>query len=534
MPAPPPPSPPAASTGSPKPPILWLFEDHLSHDLPALKKHPTSPVLMVESDRAFRLVPFHKKRIVFLCSAMRHFADEMRAAGRTVHYFPLKARGYRDCLSAVRAVVKTAGTNHFVVTDPSEHHTLAWLHTLPDLLKIEIDFEPQTLFLTDRHAFADWARSKKSPVMEFFYRRMRADHGVLMDPKKPGQPVGGTWNLDKENRKPAPQGLLIPPPPSFPPDEITRDVMKEVDRRFADHPGDAAGFDWPVTRDDAEAALKDFLDRRLPLFGDYEDAMVTDQPVLFHSLLSPVINAGLLLPMEVVRAAEKRFTSGNAPLNSVEGFVRQILGWREYVYGIYWSFMPEYRGRNTRQSTRPLPAFFWDGQTDMNCLRQTIGGLLQTAHTHHIQRLMVICNFATLAGLSPQAVNDWFLAMYIDSHDWVVTPNVIGMGMNADAPAGSTQGTMATKPYVSTAAYINRMSDYCEGCRFNPKHRTGDDACPFNYLYWTFLSHYRKDLGRNPRMTMLLKNVDRIDPAEMRKMMLLRKAFIEGLAAAAY
>lgn len=514
----------------PAPVILWLFEDHLSHDLPSLKNHPDAPVMLVESDRAFRLVPFHKKRIVFLCSAMRHFADELRAAGRQVHYFPLKSRGYADCLTAVRKTVAATGCRKFVVVDPSEHHTRAWLEKLPELLDIEIDYEHRTLFLTDRFEFADWARSKKSPVMEFFYRRMRVKHKVLMDDADPEQPIGGAWNYDAENRKPAPEGLLIPPPPAFPPDDITRQVMAEVDRRFSDYPCESAGFDWLVTRDDAKKALKDFLDKRLPLFGDYEDAMVTGQPVLFHSLLSPAINAGLLSPMECIRAAERRYHAGKAPLNAVEGFIRQILGWREYVYGIYHAFMPEYRTRNTRGSTRELPAFFWTGDCGMNCLKQTIGQLLQTSHTHHIQRLMVICNFATLAGLSPQAVNDWFLGMYIDSHDWVVTPNVIGMGMNADAPAGTTQGTMATKPYISSAAYINRMSDYCKGCRFNPKSRTGDDACPFNYLYWTFLEHYRKGLSRNPRMSMLLKNVDRIGEKEMREMMLERKRFIEGLA----
>ncbi|HEX8325586.1 MAG TPA: cryptochrome/photolyase family protein, partial [Tepidisphaeraceae bacterium] len=247
------------------------------------------------------------------------------------------------------------------------------------------------------------------------------------------------------------------------------------------------------------------------------------EPFLFHSFLSAPLNAGLLSPMEMIRAAERRFYDGLAPLNCVEGFIRQILGWREYVYGIYWSFMPEYRERNARGSTRPLPQLFRDGQTKMNCLRQCVGQVIEHGYSHHIQRLMVICNFATLAGVNPQAMTDWFLSMYVDSHDWVVTPNVVGMAMNADG------GTIATKPYVSSAAYINRMSDYCKTCAYDHRARTGENACPFNYLYWTFLQHFRRLFESNPRMKMVLKNLERVETPEMRQMMLLRKTFLEAL-----
>lgn len=501
-------------------PTLWLLEDHLSHELPLLRKYPDAPVLLIESRSAMRMHQYHKHRLIFLVSAMRHFAQDLSTRGRAVTHYALRETNYLDSISALRDYIRKSGCRAFRVTEPSEHHTRAWIESLRELLSIEIEFEQRALFLTDRQAFADWARKLKSPIMETFYRRMRKEHDVLMDA---GEPVGGTWNLDTENRKPAPKTLRPPPPISFKPDAITRAAIADIEREFHGHPGNAATFDLPVTRAQAIESLNDFLDHRLPAFGDYEDAMLTGQPIMYHSRLSPLLNAGLLLPMECIRAAEKRYHQGQAPLNSVEGFVRQILGWREYVYGIYWSFMPEYRERNARQSTRPLPQFFWDGNCRMNCLKQTIDGVLERGYSHHIQRLMVICNFATLVGLSPQAVNDWFLAMYIDSHDWVVTPNVIGMGMNADG------GTMATKPYVSSAAYINRMSDYCTGCQYNPRTRTGEDACPFNYLYWTFLSRFRKQLGKNPRMSMILKNLDRIDPDEMRQMMKQRKQFIESL-----
>lgn len=517
-------------------PTVWVLEDQLSMELPSLKavegemggEKGGAWVFMVESDRNFRSVPFHKHRIGFLVSAMRHFAEELRGVGRRVAYYPFMERGYRDSVAAVREHVRVTGSREFWVTEPSEYHTWVWMEGLQEKVGIRIRWFKNTLFLTDREEFAAWARPLKAPVMEHFYRRMREEHGVLMEG---GKPAGGTWNFDKENRKAPPKKLKVPPLPVFEPDGITREVLAEVERRFPDHPGKVEGFSLPVTREWAEVALEDFVENRLGMFGDYEDAMVTGEPVLFHSFLSPMLNAGLLSPMACIRAAEGAWKEGRAPLNAVEGFVRQILGWREYVYGIYWAFMPEYRERNSRGSTRSLPSFFWDGKTEMNCLRQTVSGVIEQAYSHHIQRLMVMCNFSTLAGLSPQAVNDWFYAMYADSQDWVVTPNVVGMGMCADGTEEAPyRGTMATKPYISSAAFIDRMSDYCGGCGFDPKKRTGEGACPFNFLFWTFLHHYRELYGRNPRMTMMLKNAEKIPAGEMKEMMLERKKFLERLS----
>ncbi len=507
-----------------RPPTLWLFEDQLSDRLAMLKAAPpAAPVLLIESDRNFRSVPFHKWRITFLVSAMRHFVDHLRAEGRNVCHYPFSESGYRDSVAALKHHLKSTSVSEIWITEPSEYHTRKWVEKLTSDLGVAVRWWPNDLFLTDRTEFSEWARGLKSPVMEFFYRKMRVKHDVLMDGKKP---LGGEWNLDKENRKSAPKKLVVPKPQSFPPDTITHQVMAEVERRFPSHPGHTRGFDLPVTAKQAEQALKDFLDNRLPLFGDLEDAMVTGQPVLFHSVLSPVINAGLLNPMTCIRAAESRLQKKLAPLNAVEGFCRQLLGWREYVYGIYWAFMPEYRERNARKDARPVPSSFWSGQTDMNCLKQSLSGVIERGYSHHIQRLMVICNYATLTGLSPQAVNDWFYAMYIDSHDWVVTPNVIGMGMNAD------HGTMATKPYVSSGAYINRMSDYCKSCAFDVKQRTGDKACPFNYLFWTFLGEYQQSFSKNPRMTMMLKNYSRLPAEELSAMKTLREKHLDSRKAA--
>lgn len=499
-------------------PTVWIFEDQLSLDLGVLKEFPDAHVLMIESKNAFSMFPYHKKRLTFLISAMRHFRDELRAAGRKVAYFDLAQAPYLDSIGALKSHMKTTGNRKFVVAAPSEFHTQHWLKTLPKELGIEIEFLDNDLFLTDREEFARWAGPLKSPVMESFYRKSRTKFDVLMEK---GKPVGGVWNLDKENRKSAPKNLLTPALPAFAPDAITKAAIKDVNRIFKSHYGETHGFELPVSRRDAEKTFADFLDHRLPDFGDFEDAMVTGQRLLFHSKISSLVNSGLLAPMYCIRAAEARYHKGKAPLNAVEGFIRQLLGWREYVYGIYWSFMPEYRDRNSWKSELKLPEFYWTGKTELNCLKQSLDAVIEDGYSHHIQRLMILCNFATLLGLNPQAVNDWFLTMYIDSHDWVVTPNVVGMGMNADG------GTMATKPYISGAAYINRMSDYCGDCKFDPKLRTGETACPFNFLFWTFLDQHQAVMKKNFRMSMMLKNAQRIDAGEMVQMRKQREAFVK-------
>ena len=498
-------------------PTLWLMEDQLSIDL--VRQHRPDRVLLIESRKHFAAWPFHKHRIAFQLSAIRHFVEELRAADIPVHHYGLNRRPYLDSISAITHLVKQTGDSQFVVIDPSEHHCAQWIQSLPAALGVGIRVESSTLFLTVREEFAAWARPLKRPIMEHFYQKMRTKLGVLLE--SDGSPVGGKWNLDKENRKPAKRGLTFPQPLSISPDPITLAALKDVQRIFPTHPGSTEGFSLPVTRPDAERAWKNFVKHRLPQFGDYEDAMLTAEPVLNHSFVSMLLNVALLSPMKLVRDVEAEFRAHRVPLNSAEGFIRQIIGWREYVYGIYWSFMPEYRTRNSRKSNLSLPDWFWTGKTEMNCLSHCIKGVLDRAYSHHIQRLMVICNFATLAGLSPQAVNDWFYAMYVDSYDWVVTPNVIGMGMNAD------NGTIATKPYISSAAYINRMSDYCQGCRFDPAKRMGEAACPFNYLFWTFLHQFADQFKNNPRMTMMLKNAQKIEARQMSEMMQQRKEFIE-------
>ena len=339
--------------------------------------------------------------------------------------------------------------------------------------------------------------------MEYFYRAMRRKTGLLLDGDAP---VGGQWNFDHDNRKVAKADLFIPQPLRFSPTEETQAVLELVSDRFADHFGDLEPFWFPITRKDAEAAAAHFLRIVLPHFGDYQDAMLRGQNFLYHSVLSPLINVGLLDPLDLCRRAESAFRAGHAPLNSVEGFIRQIIGWREYMRGIYWLSGPNYLLSNALGATRALPAFYWTAETDMACMAAAIGQTREEAYAHHIQRLMVTGNFALLAGLDPHAVHEWYLAVYADAFEWVEAPNTIGMSQFADG------GLVASKPYAASGAYINRMSDYCAGCRYDVKEKASATACPFNALYWDFIARHHDQFLRNPRMAQIVRTYEKMTP----------------------
>jgi len=356
--------------------------------------------------------------------------------------------------------------------------------------------------------------------MEHFYREMRREHAILMDGD---EPAGGAWNYDAANRKRLPAGITPPPRLRFPPDARTRAVMDLVARRCGDHFGDLDAFGWPVTRAEALRALQDFLIHGLPDFGDYQDAMRAGAPFLFHGLLSPALNIGLLSPREICAAAETAWRSGAAPLNAVEGFVRQILGWREYVRGVYWTLMPDYAGANALHATRPLPGFYWSGDTQMRCLREAIGSTARHAYSHHIQRLMVTGNFALLAGVAPREIERWYLAVYADAFEWVEMPNTLGMAVFADG------GRMASKPYAASGAYIARMSDFCGGCAYDVKAKSGPGACPFNYLYWAFLIRNRTHLAGNPRLAMPYRTLAAWSDARRNAVVAEAAGFLDGL-----
>lgn len=476
-------------------------------------------VLFLDSMAKGAALPFHRKKLVLVLSALRHFRDELREAGYEVHH--RVGASYAD---GIRDWLRDHPDDRVVVQQPTE-----WgiARSIADLAAEDgrVEIRPDRRFLVSREWFAEWARGRTLFRMEDFYRAQRKRLGILME--TPTTPAGGTWNLDAENRKTATalrKHGLPAPPLAFPPDGLTREVMALVDAR-ADHWGETEGFDYPVTRAQALAALEDFITHRLADFGPFEDAVLAGEPVLYHSRLSVAMNVGLLHPLEMVQAAEVAWREGRAPLQSVEGFVRQIIGWREYVNGIYWHRMPDYREVNYFGFTRPLPHLYWEPEaTDLACLRDTVATVREHAYAHHIPRLMVLCNFAVLAGVDPGALSDWFWAGFADAMEWVELPNVVGMGTFGDG------GLMASKPYVSSANYINRMSDHCSGCRYDPKARTGANACPFNYLYWTFLDDIRtRELGVGERMAMPLRNLEKIPAAELAAMHAERERFLAAL-----
>ena len=362
-----------------------------------------------------------------------------------------------------------------------------------------------TVFFSSHADFEAWAEGRKELRMEWFYREIRRKTGILMDGD---QPAGGKWNFDHDNRKPAPKTVDCKAPLRFEPDAITEEVLDLVEARFGDNFGALRPFWFAVTPEDAKAAFGHWLEEGLPGFGDYQDAMVRGESFLWHSVIAAYLNSGLLDPLSIMRDTEAVWQSGKAPINAVEGFVRQIIGWREYVRGIYFREGPDYVSRNALGHTRPLPDFFWTGETRMECVSETVTQTREEAYAHHIQRLMVTGNFALLAGIDPHDVHEWYLAVYADAYEWVEAPNVIGMSQFADG------GIVASKPYVSSGNYISKMSDYCQDCTYSVKEKTGPAACPFNLIYWDFLSRHRKRFERNPRMANMYRTWDRMDVAK--------------------
>lgn len=452
----------------------------------------------------------HKARIVLFLSAMRHFAAWLRERGFQVRYTALDDPGASTFRDVLLRDIRALSPASLHVVHPGEYRVLAEIKETASAAGLPLEILEDANFLCSLNDFRNHAQGRKQLRMEYFYREMRRKHHVLMDA---GQPAGGAWNYDPENRKSfgkqGPQNL--PPGPSFPPDAITRDVIGTVEQRFPGHPGSLRHFSWPVTRDQALDALDHFIEHRLPRFGDHQDAMWAGEPFLFHARLASSLNLKLLHPREVVQAAEAAWRNDPAryPLAAVEGFIRQVLGWREYVRGIYWLTMPGYLERNTLAATHPLPPFYWTGSTDMRCLQEAITQTLDYGYAHHIQRLMVTGLYAMLFGVDPHEVHAWYLAVYVDAVEWVELPNTLGMSQYADG------GIMASKPYAATGKYIQRMSNYCDDCAFRPDEATGPRACPFTTLYWDFLARHRQTLSANQRMQMQLKNLNCISEPKL-------------------
>lgn len=452
-----------------------------------------------------------KPRTVLFLAAMRHFAQALRTAGRPLQSTALDDADNRGSLAAqLRADIARLRPAALVMTAPGDWRVLQALRTVAADAGLALDVREDRHFFCTVRDFAAHAKGRKSLRMEFFYREQRQRHRVLMSAADGGKPEGGQWNFDADNR--AAFGAAgpgeVPVRARFEPDAITRDVMALVERRFPDHPGRLDSFAWPVTRAQAQHALARFITERLPLFGRYQDALWPGEPWLYHAHLAAAMNLKLLHPREVVAAAEAAYRAGQVPLASAEGFIRQVIGWREYVRGIYWTRMPAYADLNELDAQQDLPAWYWTGATSMACLHDVITQTLDHGYAHHIQRLMVTGLYALLLGVQPQQVHAWYLAVYVDAVEWVELPNTLGMAMYADG------GLMASKPYVATGKYIQRMGPHCQGCRFDPGQRTGERACPLTTLYWDFLLQHEQRLAANPRMALQVKNLARLDGDE--------------------
>lgn len=505
--------------------LRLVLGDQLSRGLASLKDldPATDVVLMVEVMEEATYVRHHKQKLVFVFAAMRAFAGELRADGIRVDYLALDARGNTGSLGGeLKRAVRRHGPDRVMLTEPGEWRVREMFDDWREELDCDVIVREDDRFLCSHAAFERWAHGRKELRMEFFYREMRKATGLLMDSS---EPEGGRWNFDAENRRKLPKDVELPDRLRFPPDEKTRAVMAMVEKRFPDNFGTLDGFGWAVTRNDALEALKEFVAAALETFGDYQDAMKAAAPFLFHGLLSPYLNAGLLDPREVCDAAEKAYREGRAPLNAVEGFIRQILGWREYVRGIYWLKMPDYRETNHLDARRKLPDLYWTAETDMNCLACCVSETRDHAYAHHIQRLMVLGNFALLAGVRPREVQDWFLLVYADAYEWVELPNVHGMALFADG------GLLGSKPYAASGAYVDRMSDYCGTCAYDVKAKAGEKACPFNSLYWDFLIRNEKRLSGLRRLAMPYRNLGRFSKERVAEIRADAQRFLDGLPA---
>ena len=506
--------------------LRLILGDQLNEQISSLSDcdKQNDVVLIAEVREEATYVKHHKKKIVLLFSAMRHFASQLRDANFNVAY-----RYYDDednqgsLLNEVKLALQRHNLQHVVVTFPGEYRLLKSMQQWEQVLGVSVEIRPDDRFISTPEQFSKWADGRKQWRMEYFYRDMRRQTGLLMEGD---QPIGGKWNFDHDNRKSMPADVQPPKPYTVEPDETTQAVMKLVENTFPDHMGKATDFSYAVTRLQALEVAKQFIDQRLPNFGDYQDAMREGDVWLFHSHLSFYLNSGLLLPLEVMQMAEQAYFDNAAPLNAVEGFIRQILGWREYVRGFYWHCMPTLQHDNYFEHTRALPEFYWTAHTNMNCMRQCISDTKQHAYAHHIQRLMVIGNFSLLAGLDPVAVNEWYLLVYADAYEWVEMPNVSGMILFADG------GKLASKPYVASGQYINRMSDYCKNCGYSVSKKTGPKACPFNYLYWDFLIKHQDKLAKNPRMALIYKSLGRMSEDNIAAMQEQAQALLSKLDSA--
>jgi deoxyribodipyrimidine photolyase-related protein len=489
--------------------LILVLGDQLSFNNPALQQvdPAADTILLAEVTEETRYVRHNRHKIALIFSAMRHFRDELAGEGFTVIHYAL-AQGVDSLHGAVVRALGESGAGSVHVCAPGEYRLHEEMMQWESTLGVPVTLHPDSRFLASIDFFRQWARGRKQLRMEYFYRTMRKRYGLLLE--EDGTPAGGRWNFDAENRGGWRGQVTVPARPRPQKDQVTLSVIREVQAAFPDHPGDLERFSYAVNAQQAQVEFDWFVEHALGHFGTYQDALAEESPWLFHAVVSMYLNIGLLEPLACCRQVEAAWREGKCSLADAEGFIRQVLGWREYVRGIYWLFMPDYRERNGFDAREPLPSWFWNGQVEMRCLSRALRQTLDLGYAHHIQRLMVIGNFALLAGLDVRAVCDWYLAVYVDAFEWVELPNTLGMALHADG------GLMASKPYAASGKYIQRQGDHCRQCRYDPARTTGENACPYNALYWRFIDRHEKTLAGNGRMGLVLSNWDKRPRQERR------------------
>lgn len=504
--------------------LVYILGDQLTRTIASIRgcTKDDTVILMAEVDEETTYVGHHKQKLAFILSAMRHFVTELAEDGWTVDYVKLDDPENAGSFTGELArALERYDVDEVRCVKAGEWRVLSMQEEWADRFDVPVTLYDDDRFIYGTGEFQDWAEGRKTILMEHFYREMRKKTGLLMT--EDGKPEGDRWNFDKENRNPADNDLFMPQRLSFEPDETTREVIDLVAARFPGNVGTLEGFGFAVTRQDAERVLDQFLESSLTRFGDFQDAMLTGVHFLYHAIISPYLNIGFLDPLDVCQRVEAAYREGKAPLNAAEGFIRQIVGWREFVRGIYWREMPDYVERNYLCADRDLPGFYWTGETDMHCLAEAIGQTIDHAYAHHIQRLMITGNFALLIGADPKQVHEWYLEVYADAYEWVELPNTLGMSQFGDG------GLLGTKPYASSGNYINKMSDYCGHCTYDVNKKTGEGACPFNALYWHFLDRNRDKLGDNRRLAMPYRSWDRMSAQRQDEYRESARSFLRGL-----
>ena len=498
--------------------LIIILGDQLSLEISSLKKirKNEDKILMMEVSNEIEYANHHKKKLVLIFSAMRHFANELKKNKFDVTYVEFD-KSKENFTKELEKQCKKFNPESIKITHPSEYRVLDEVKKWKKVLNIPVTILEDSRFFCKIDEFSDWVSSKKELKMELFYQKMRKKYKILIDDE--GKPIGGKWNYDVKNRKRLPKNhSKIPTPLICKPDKITKRVISQLEKKYTKHFGDLEPFWFATTKKDAIKSLEDFIKNRLEFFGPYEDAMKENEKFLYHSVLSVYLNIGLLNPREVI---QKVLQSKELPIESIEGFVRQIVGWREYVRGIYWHYMPKYSQTNFFNAKNKLPDFYWTGKTKMNCMKSCIDQTKQEAYAHHIQRLMITGNFALIAGIDPKQVCNWYLSVYADAFEWVELPNTHGMILYADG------GILGSKPYAASGNYINKMSDYCKNCEYDVKIKNGKNACPFNYLYWNFFLNNQEKLKKNPRLWTAFSNIKNMSEERKKQIKEDSKKFIK-------